>query len=675
MRMKINVDRFSKALSARMSAVFLAFCPSTHAQDSAQGPAMQAPPPAQPLLMRTTSPALPKVSAVGGPTLYSIGDPSDEEQLYLELINRARMHPAQEGVLLANTQDPLVQQAVAFFQVDLALMVSQFAALPPVPPLSMSEKLTIAARKHSQDMFDHNWQQHAGSDGSTLGQRADAEGYHWTTLGENIYSYAQTVPQGHAGFEIDWGNQGSILGGMQSPPGHRLNIHSGNFKEVGVGNLFGSKGSSGVGPQLVTQDFGTASGSGAFVTGVAYYDINGNNAYDLGEGLGGVTVAVTGTSFYAVSANAGGYSVPVSANGNNTATFSVPGMADVAMPFQISNHDNVKVDLKLAYPAPSFSGPPVAIIGQDNVYQIAPLPGATGYQWRRQSLKPTQLEGAETGADAVALTISGGYNPIVTDVVKSGAHAFHLVHFQPVSSQLLQLKPSFFAGPNTKLTFQSRLGIATKDQIAKVEVSKDFGVSWEQVWSEPGLDQPGETVFSPRTVDLGSFAGKSLQVRFNYYFSGGSAYLGADKGLGWYLDDIQVVNGNEVSADVIAEASAGPSFIFNPSTTGDYALQARPNISGRPLDWSFPQVVKAEVGPPVVRIASVAQVSATKFQVNFELKSGPPSVFSVFGAPSPLGPWSEVAGLTIDTLGGGKFQTLVPALRGASQRYFKIGAN
>ena len=42
---------------------------------------------------------------------YLIGDPSSEEQLYLELINRARAFPWEEGYLLATSLDPDIQFA------------------------------------------------------------------------------------------------------------------------------------------------------------------------------------------------------------------------------------------------------------------------------------------------------------------------------------------------------------------------------------------------------------------------------------------------------------------------------------------------------------------------------------------------------------------------------------
>ena len=156
-----------------------------------------------------------------GSTPYSIGSPTDEEQLYLEYINRARAHPAAEGTLLATTSDPDVLSAYSYFGVDLSLMQTQFNAITNVPPVAMTAQLMAAARVHSLDMFDNQYQGHDGTDSSTPGTRITAQGYAWQTYGENVFSYAESVFYGHAGFEVDWG---SGTGGMQTPPGHRLNI-------------------------------------------------------------------------------------------------------------------------------------------------------------------------------------------------------------------------------------------------------------------------------------------------------------------------------------------------------------------------------------------------------------------------------------------------------------------
>ncbi|MDO3388305.1 hypothetical protein QWI17_20835 [Gilvimarinus sp. SDUM040013] len=70
---------------------------------------------------------------------------------------------------------------------------------------------------------------------------------------------------------------------------------------------------------MVTQKF-ARSGSNYFVTGVIYNDSNGNNFYDVGEGLNGVTVDVDGTNTSTL--NTGAYSI---ARGNGTYTVTVSG--------------------------------------------------------------------------------------------------------------------------------------------------------------------------------------------------------------------------------------------------------------------------------------------------------------------------------------------------------------
>src|SRR5689334_20121556 len=62
--------------------------------------------------------------ASAAPKVFSIGDPSDEEQLYLELINRARSNPNTEVQRLIGLNDQYVQNALR--NVNTNLLVSQF---------------------------------------------------------------------------------------------------------------------------------------------------------------------------------------------------------------------------------------------------------------------------------------------------------------------------------------------------------------------------------------------------------------------------------------------------------------------------------------------------------------------------------------------------------------------
>jgi len=297
---------------------------------------------------------------------YSIGNPSDDAQQYLEYVNRARADAMVEANRLAGETDSDILSAYSFFNIDTQDIIDQFqwyvntGAMDQVAqPLSFNADLNTAAELHTQDMFNNQFQGHNSSSsppapflpGYSLGQRVDAIGYNWTGLAENVFSNADSAAQGHAGFDVDWGNttntgdpdyNPAFAGqGMQNPAGHRRTIHNDTFKEVGIGVVNGTNGS--VGPQLVTQDFGNP-GSASFVTGVVYDDLNSNNFYDIGEGKSGVRVDVDGSAFFAISSDSGGYSVPVDGDGLYDVTFSGGGFSDHATTANIVGGDNVKVD-------------------------------------------------------------------------------------------------------------------------------------------------------------------------------------------------------------------------------------------------------------------------------------------------------------------------------------------
>lgn len=309
-------------------------------------------------------------------SLYSIGEPSAEEQLYVEYINRARADAIVEANRLKNENAPGVQSGYVYFGINPQNIVNQFTASVAdglidqyAQPLAFNAALNQAAELHSQDMLTNGFQGHVSSGnppsplapGMNLGQRAQAVGY-VGNLGENVYSYSSSVAEGHAAFDVDWGNSSvswdpaynpAFAGqGMQNPAGHRMSIHNNDFKEIGVGLVTGN-GPNDVGPQVVTQDFGNA-GPGAFVTGVVYEDLNGNNFYDVGEGRSGVRIDVPGSAYYAVSSLSGGYSIPVTANGVYDVLFSGGGFANYGTSITIADLLNVKVDY-LAVAAPAYA--------------------------------------------------------------------------------------------------------------------------------------------------------------------------------------------------------------------------------------------------------------------------------------------------------------------------------
>ncbi|MBT5926202.1 MAG: hypothetical protein HOH33_06255, partial [Verrucomicrobia bacterium] len=214
--------------------------------------------------------------------LWDAGDMTDEEQMYVELINRARANPAEEGQWLVSLKDPDVVRNLSFFSVNLDQVLNDplhgFLNLLPAPPLAPNAMLNAGARAHVEDMFTNTFQGHTGTDGSRAGDRIKREGYNWRATGENVFSSVDSVTHGHAGFQIDWGIG---PGGIQSPPGHRLTIHNRDYREIGVGVIVGSRDNAfpndpnpiyrDVGPQLTGQVLATPLSDSIFITGVAYY--------------------------------------------------------------------------------------------------------------------------------------------------------------------------------------------------------------------------------------------------------------------------------------------------------------------------------------------------------------------------------------------------------------------
>jgi uncharacterized protein YkwD len=636
-----------------------------------------APPPPPPIQYRTNQSAdLPsksvRLSTVpAGLTLYSIGNPTDEEQLYLEFINRARMNPLAEGLRFQTTTDAEILDDYDFFGVDLKRMVAQFQAIPPVPPLSMNARLTAAARLHSQDMLANKFQEHSGSDGSTIGNRITAQGYDWSAFGENIFSFAKSVWHGHAAFEVDWGGNAST-GGMQDPPGHRVSIHQAAYKEVGIGVIKGTNGK--VGPQLVTQDFGNRRNLTPFITGVVYFDLNGNNFYDLGEGIAGITVTVAGSSSYAVTAASGGYSVPVPGNGAYSAKFSFPGLPDNQKSVAVANNENVKLDCVPTYTPPSISGPDQALLNQNNLYEFFPVAGAKSYQskWNRR-VPLAEVEGAENGSSKIVAMTTPGYEIIDSQVKASGSFSFHLA--QPSQeNQTLTLNRLFRPSLAAQLVFSSRLGFAGNAQVARAQISSDGGVSWAEVWSQTGTENRGETAFTRKTIPLGDFAGMEIMVRFKYDFMEGTYYQQTDPGVGLYIDDIGLTNTEELLEEVITDTASNSTFLFRPVQAGDYSLRVRAQVSERFLPWGPAKLVTAQAGAvpePSVRITGIQNPSASQVQIYFEAANATGVAFIIESAPAITGPWTVDASASIQpVVTNSRFQATVLATGG--QRFFRV---
>lgn len=530
-------------------------------------------------------------SPLSGQTLYEFGNPSGDEQLYIELINRARGNPPAEGARLAATTDPDVLSAYAYFGVNLAMMQSEFNAIAAQPPLAPNALLTGTARSHSQWMLANAKQDHNETNPSNTpwGRITDA-GYNYSTVAESIYAYSKSVWFGHAGFQVDWGFGGT--GGMQAGRGHRVNTHNGAFREIGVGVVIGSNGS--IGPRLVTQDFGTRISSPTFGTGVAYYDLNGNDFYDAGEGISGLTVNVSGASYYCATADGGGWVIPVpSSAATRTVTFSGLNV-NQSTPLVLPASKNAKADLKLSYTPPAITSAASADAGSEHTLAFAAIAGATGYQWNRWNLAAAPAENCESTAGITSAT-SGGYTVLNTSVKQQGSASFHLQN-STGTDQSIELDGTYFGGNSPALSFQSSVRLATSSEHFKVQIRELGDSAWQDVFSQQGSNGWGESSFTLRSAALTAMTGKSFQVRFLLNAGDGYHFTNTGNSVGWFIDAISFT-GVSILQNEATEllATSSGSFIPDPGT---YLMAVAPVISGRNFPASYQTLSVTDPPPP-----------------------------------------------------------------------------
>jgi hypothetical protein len=573
------------------------------------------------------------------------------------------------------------------------LLVSQFSTNPAAAPLSFNAKLLTAARNHSQYQFNNGIQSHTGPGTSGLADRLQAVNYSFSWATENVYSYAQNVQHGHAGFEIDW-TGGTANGGMQNPPGHRDHIHDKRFTEIGIGIVNGTNkvGTNVmVGPQLVTQDFGTPSPAMTYITGVAYYDLNGNNFYDVGEGLSGVTVAVDGLDTFAITSASGGYSVPVPSANNYTVRFQAAGVSDVVSTVSVSSTNSVKLDFKPTFVAPSVVRAPAATYaGLSNLFGLSPFAGATSYRARIFTLQPMPIEGAEGPLSNVSLTTFGNYTVISTNIKASGNNAFHLGHMTDDATgaaypQYIQLTKPFYVWPGGNVDFKSRLAAAFAGspqsgpgEIARLEVSLDEGKSWSAIWSQGGTEVPfgadnSEKTFNARSVSLANYVGKLVMLRFNFDVNTSVGWfdLKNDKDkYGWYIDDISISGAEQgVASTTTVTADGSGDFYFVPPAVGNYAMQFGATAGVRDFPMGPWSAVTAEAGGPVI---SPANISISSGSVSLLVVNSGTNTLTLQSAPTAAGPWTTETDATV-TGSGNQYTLNVPT--NGSARFYRVLAN
>lgn len=228
----------------------------------------------------------------------------------------------------------------------------------PRPPLAMNKLLLSIAEAHSEDMYIGNYFSHTDPNGTTAFDRFTNVGYDYVRAGENMAAGAgSTAAELEDFMMVDSGTSGRP---------HRVNLLDlinaypcGTppcvYYEVGIGYYAGATSNS-IGSDFITEDFGAVPDAGPFLLGVVYNDVNNNNFYDIGEGIGGVTITPSSGGYYAVSSSSGGYAIPIGTSGTITVTASGPGFGPITKTVTLTGV-NVKLDFTVSGQVSSSSTP------------------------------------------------------------------------------------------------------------------------------------------------------------------------------------------------------------------------------------------------------------------------------------------------------------------------------
>jgi hypothetical protein len=240
-------------------------------------------------------------------------------------------------------------------------------------------------------------------------------------------------------------------------------------------------------------------------------------------------------------------------------------------------------------------GPQNPLIGSPSRYAVITPPFWSGFEWRSAHTEPAApIYTAERGLEGLLTRTTPGYAVVQSSLAASGSFAYRLAHLTPRADEFLQLPGTYLAEANSSITFQSRLGIATDIETARVQVSTDGGVSWIDVFRQSGTSAtangfplPTETGFVTRTLSLGAFARRTINLRLVFSIEqAGTAFVPeATNNVGWFIDNLTLANVQRVTPSTATPVRRGNAFTFIPPPGGAVHLQARGLLFGYPLEW------------------------------------------------------------------------------------------
>lgn len=257
---------------------------------------------------------------------------TDNEQLLLELINRARSNPGAEAALFG-------------IGLNADLGPGQISDTPK-QPLAPVQLLNNATAGHAADMLAKDYFSHQSQgSGKSASDRAADQGY-----------------VGAVGENLSWGGSTTSIDRIQhvydrhqalfKSAGHRRNMLRDYWRESGVSLQYGQFTSGGFvyNASMAVENFGDRNGA-PYITGVVYADTTDNDFYDIGEAVRSGTISAThlatGQKVSTTLSPSGGYALQVSAGEWSVeAVYVYGGLSVRAVRFAQVSTSNVKLDFE-----------------------------------------------------------------------------------------------------------------------------------------------------------------------------------------------------------------------------------------------------------------------------------------------------------------------------------------
>ncbi|MBU5484035.1 serine protease [Clostridium sp. MSJ-11] len=121
----------------------------------------------------------------------------------------------------SQTETTNTNSSISAFEQEVITLVNAERAKANLPALKANQELSKVARVKSQDMIDKNYFSHTSPTYGSPFDMMKKFGIKYSAAGENI-AYGQPTPK-------------AVVDGWMNSPGHRANILSKSFTEIGVG--------------------------------------------------------------------------------------------------------------------------------------------------------------------------------------------------------------------------------------------------------------------------------------------------------------------------------------------------------------------------------------------------------------------------------------------------------